>query len=233
MRRQSTTETGAIRGLKCLPPKKSLGQIAYEKLKQAVVRGDFPPESHLVENKVAEALGISRTPVREAIHKLEREGLLKHSPNGGYFITGLTREDIEQTFGIRSVLESYAARVATLRHNEKELLPLEEKISEYQERLDAGRIEELTQINTEFHDRLYALSRSPKLIRMINELGDSVYRFRKVLLNVEEMARRSNEDHKLMMTHIRKRDAHGVENLVREHILRGREVILRHFDLHE
>ncbi len=233
MSRQSAIDAGKIRGLKSLPPKKSLGQTAYEKLKQAVVRGDFPPASHLVENKVATALGISRTPVREAIHKLEREGLLKRFPSGGYFVVGLSREDIEETFGIRSALESYAAKVATLRHKEKELLPLEEKIRQYHECLDEDRIEELTLINTEFHDLLYGLSRSPKLIRLINEVRDPVYRFRKVLLNVKEMARLSNEDHKLMMAHIRKRDADVVEKLVREHVLRGREVILRHFDLYE
>ncbi len=233
MTRLSTHHTAGIQRLKSLPPKKSLGQTAYEKLKQAVVRGDFPPESHLVENSVAAALGISRTPVREAIHKLEREGLLKRFPSGGYCVAGLTRQDIEETFGIRSVLESYAAKVATLRHGEKELLPLDEKIRQYQDCLDEGRLEELTLINTEFHDLLYGLSRSPKLIRLINELRDPVYRFRKVLLSVEEMARLSNEDHKLMMAHIRKRDGDGVEKLVREHILRGREVILRHFDLCE
>lgn len=233
MSRQPTAHTGGIKGLKSLPPKKSLGQTAYEKLKQAVVRGDFPPASHLVENRVAAALGISRTPVREAIHKLEREGLLGRFPSGGYFVAGLTRQDIEETFGIRSVLESYAAKVAALRHEEKELLPLEEKIRQYQECLDEGRIEALTLINTEFHDLLYGLSRSPKLIRMINELRDPVYRFRKVLLKVEGMALLSNEDHKLMMARIRKRDADGVEKLVREHILRGREAILRHLDIKE
>lgn len=233
MSRQPTAHTGGIKGLESLPPKKSLGQTAYEKLKQAVVRGDFPPASHLVENRVAAALGISRTPVREAIHKLEREGLLGRFPSGGYFVAGLTRQDIEETFGIRSVLESYAAKVAALRHEEKELLPLEEKIRQYQECLDEGRIEALTLINTEFHDLLYGLSRSPKLIRMINELRDPVYRFRKVLLKVEGMALLSNEDHKLMMARIRKRDADGVEKLVREHILRGREAILRHLDIKE
>ena len=233
MSTHSTDYAAGILGLKSLPPKKSLGQTAYEKLKQAVVRGDFPPESHLVENNIAAALGISRTPVREAIHKLEREGLLKRFPGGGFFVVSLTRQDIEETFGIRGVLESYAAKVAALRHKEKELLPLEAKIDQYQHCLDEDRMEELTLINTEFHDLLYGLSRSPKLIRLINELCDPVYRFRKVLLNLEEMARRSNEDHKLMIAHIRERDADEVEKLVREHILRGREVILRHFDLCE
>lgn len=233
MSRQSTTKVGDLKGFTSVPRGKSLGQIAYEKLKQAVMKGDFPPASHVVENRVADALGISRTPVREAIHKLEREGLLKSFPGGGYFVVGLTRQDIEETFGIRSVLESYAARLGTVQHKGEDLNPLEEKILEYQKCLDAGLLAELTRINTEFHDLLYALSRSPKLIKMINDLRDPVYRFREILLRVEEMARRSNEDHVLMMAYIRKRDTEGVEKLVREHILRGREVVFRHFDLQQ
>ena len=233
MSRQSTARVDDLKGFTSLPPKRSLGQIAYEKLKQAVLQGDFPPASHLVENRVAEALGVSRTPVREAIHKLEREGLLKSFPSGGYFVVGLTRQDIEETFGIRSVLESYAARLGTVQHREEDLQPLEEKIREYQKCLDEGVLAELTRINTEFHDLLYGLSRSPKLIKMINDLRDPVYRFRKIILSVEEMARRSNEDHVSMMAYIRKRDTEEVEKLVREHILRGREVVFRHFDLQQ
>lgn len=230
MGRQSTTEFNDLKALKSLPQRKSLGQSAYDRLKQAIVRGDFSPASHVIENRVAAAFGVSRTPVREAIHKLEREGLLKRSSSGGYFVAGLTRQDIKETFGIRSVLESYAARLATLQCQAKDLLALEEKMGEYQDCLDRGRMEELPRINTEFHDLLYVLSHSPKLIAMINDLRDPVFRFRKVLLNVEDMARRSNEDHRLMMACIRKRDAEAVEKLVREHILRGQEMFLRHFD---
>jgi DNA-binding GntR family transcriptional regulator len=233
IRQSKTTVVDDLKGFASLPRRMSLGQIAYEKLKQAVLKGDFPPASHIVENRVADALGISRTPVREAIHKLEREGLLKRAPSGGYFVVGLTRQDIEETFGIRSVLESYAARLATVQHQEKDLYPLEERIREYQNCLDESRMGELTRINTEFHDLLYALSRSPKLIKMINDLIDPVYRFRKILLSVEEMARRSNEDHVSMIACIRKRDIEGVEKLVREHILRGREAVFRHFDLQQ
>ena len=230
MGRQSMSAAEDIEVLKSLPQRRSLGQTAYDRLKHAIVRGDFPAGSHMIENRIAAALGISRTPVREAIHKLEREGLLKRLPTGGYFVVGLSRQDIEETFCIRSVLESYAARLATLRFQEKDLLSMEEKIEEYQACLDGGHLEELARINTEFHDLLYALSQSPKLIEMINGLREPILRFRKILLNVGDMARRSNEDHRMMMACIHRRDAEAVEKLVREHILRGQEVILRHFD---
>ena len=217
--------------LKTLPERKSLGQYVYENLKQAIVKGELAQGSRVVENRVAEALGISRTPVREAIHKLEREGLLRQNPTGGFFVVGLSREDIEETFGIRSVLESYAARLAAIKHRQEELKPLEGKIREYQQCLDRKDMDALPHINTEFHDLLYALSRSPRLIKMINDLKDQIFRFRQVILKVEKMAKISNKDHRLMLKSIRERDADGVERLVREHILRGQDVVLDEFDM--
>ena len=222
-----------LKALKALPERMSLGQHVYESLKQAIVKGDMPPGRRIVESRVAEALGISRTPVREAIHKLEREALLHRSPAGGFYVAGLTRADVEETFGIRSVLESYAARLAALKHRREELEPLEEKIRAYQAGLEKHDTEALLRINTEFHDLLYALSRSPRLIAMINNLRDQIYRFRQVILKVEEMAKTSNEDHRLMLSFIRKREADRVEMLVREHILRGQEIVLRVFDMEQ
>ena len=183
-----------------------------------------------MESRIADALDISRTPVREAIHKLEREGLIEKLPRGGFSVLGLTREEIGETFGIRSVLESYAASLSALNYQDGELLPLEEKISEYEMYLQKKQLEILPKINTEFHDLLYTLSRNPKLNRMINHLRDQIYRFRQILLKDERMARMSNADHRQMVVLIRKKDAEGVEQLVREHILRGQAAVLKEFD---
>lgn len=199
----------------------------FENLKHAILRGDIPPGNRLVESRLAETMGISRTPIREAMHKLEREGLLSKLPNSGFIVIGLTREDIEETFGIRRVLESYAARLAATKHSEEELALLEEKIVEYQDCLNQGRMEDLPAINTQFHDILYALSRSPKLIKMVNDLRDQIYRFRKILLKAEVRAKESNDDHRRMLKAMRNRDADMVERLVKDHILRAYSMVLR------
>jgi DNA-binding GntR family transcriptional regulator len=228
--RKRGSETATL-ALKSLTMRKSLGGQVYEKLKRAIVHGELKPSSRIVETRVAEALGISRTPVREAIHKLEREGFIRQDPRGGFFVMGLTLADIEETFGIRSALESYAARLAALKHRPEDLNPLERKLEEYQAHLDRGELEALPRINTEFHDLLYGLSRSPRLIRMIGDLRDQIYRFRKAILRVEEMARTSNQDHREMLELIRKRNGEGVEEIVRAHILKGQEAVVRLFDL--
>jgi DNA-binding GntR family transcriptional regulator len=210
--------------------RKSLGQHVFENLKQAVIKGKIAPGSRLIESRLAETLGISRTPVREAIHKLEREGYLKKLPRGGFTVLGFSREDIEETFGIRSILESYAARLAAIKHEEAALKPLEDKINAYQKCLDNNDLDPLLKINTEFHELLYALSRSPRLVKMINDLKDQIYQYRKVILKNERLARISNEDHRRMLEYIRRRDAEGVEKLVRDHLIRGQKAALNQID---
>jgi DNA-binding GntR family transcriptional regulator len=215
--------------LQALQERKSLGQHVFDNLKQAIIKGNIAPGEWLVESHIAQMLGISRTPVREAIHKLERERLIERQPRGGFTVLGFNREDIEETFGIRSVLEGYAARLATDKHRPKELDALEKKIDKFQECLSRKKMEALPEINTEFHDLLYELSKSPRLIHIINGLRDQIFRYRQMILRDNRFANISNEDHKKMLAFMRRRDAEGVERIVREHILRGRDAVLEDF----
>jgi DNA-binding GntR family transcriptional regulator len=228
MDNKTNAKTG-IEELSRIGERKSLGQHVFENLKEAIVKGTLVPGDRLIESRLAETLGISRTPVREAMHKLDREGYLRKQPHGGFCIIGLSREEVIETFGIRGVLESYAARLATEKYNKKDLQPLESNIHLFQKHLDRKDFNALTEINTAFHDHLYALSRSPKLIRMISHLRDQIYRFRRLILKNETLAKMSNEDHKEMLAHIKKGDAEGVEKLVKEHIMRGQDAVLRSY----
>lgn len=227
MKRKSGPHPWRASFLGTLPGRKPLGQHVFENLKRAIIQGEVAPGDRLVESRIAEVMDISRTPVREAIHKLEREGLLKRLPRGGFTVVSLTGQEIEETFGIRCVLERYAARLAAANHREEDLVPLQEKITEFQKSLDAGRMDDLPRINTAFHNLLYDLCKSPKLIKMISDLRDQIYRFRRIILNVEAMARVSNQDHRRMLKAIRDRDLEKVESLVQEHIMRGKEIVQR------
>jgi DNA-binding GntR family transcriptional regulator len=229
MRKKAELKGFDLGPLQVLQERKSLGQHVFDNLKQAIIQGNITPGEWLVESHIAQMLGISRTPVREAIHKLERERLIERQPRGGFTVLGLGRDDIEETFGIRSVLEGYAARLATVKHQTEELKALEKKVAEFQTCLNQSHLDVLPGINTEFHDLLYALSKSPRLIHMINGLRDQIFRFRQIILKDDKLANISNEDHIQMLKFMRKRDAEGVERLVRDHILRGRDEVLREF----
>jgi DNA-binding GntR family transcriptional regulator len=230
MRKRAALNDLDLGPLQAFQERKSLGEHVFESLKHSIVRGKISPGEWLVESHIAETLGISRTPVREAIHKLEREGLIERRPRGGFTVLGFERDDIEETFGIRSVLEGYAARLAAVKHDTQELKDLENKIGEFQYALDRNKMNLLPKINTEFHDLLYSLSKSPKLINMINGLRDQIYRYRQMILKERQFASTSNQDHKKMLKYIRKRDAEGAERIVREHILRGQEMVLKEYD---
>ena len=207
--------------------RKSLGQDVFEYLKNAIIDQTIEPGSRLVESKIANMLGISRTPLREALHKLEREDWIEKIPSGGFQVVTLTKDDIEQTFGIRSVLEAYAARLAAENHQARDLVPLEKKMKEYQKYLEQDKTsDKLQKINTQFHDLLYALSKSPKLIKMINQLRAQISRFRQIILKQDEYARKSNEDHIKMLEAIKNRDGETVEQLVRQHIIKGKNAVL-------
>jgi DNA-binding GntR family transcriptional regulator len=229
MRKRAELKGFDTRPLQALQERKSLGEHVFDNLKQAIIRGKIAPGEWLVESHIAQMLGISRTPVREAIHKLERERLIERQPRGGFTVLGLNRDEIEETFGIRSVLEGYAARLATIKHHPRELKVLEEKVEEFKTCLTKKQMHTLPAINTEFHQCLYDLSKSPRLIHMINGLRDQIYRFREIILKDRKHAKTSNEDHIQMLKFMHKRDAEGVERLVREHILRGRKMVLSEF----
>jgi DNA-binding GntR family transcriptional regulator len=216
--------------LKPLGNRKSVGEHIFEHLKQAIVRGDIAPGSRIVETRIAETMGVSRTPVREAIHKLEREGFLTKKASSGLAVAGLAREDIEECFGIRAVLEGYSARLATVRHTPEQLKPLIRKNELFRKHLEKDDLKALPKINTELHNMIYDLSGSPRLIKMINDLKEQILRFREIILRSKTLARASHKDHSDMLAMMQERRAEEVEKLVREHILRGQAAVLHQYD---
>ncbi len=228
--RSETTKKKDLGPLKTIGPRKSLGQHVYQDLRKAIVRGDVDAGHRLVESRIADAMGISRTPVREALHKLEREGLVVPRQKGGFSVVGIHREDIKEIFGIRSALESYAAGLAASHYQPGQLGPLEKKIDLFQDKLNSGQMVALVKINTEFHQLLYALSGNRRLIRMIGTLQDQFHRFRKIILAKDHLAKASNEDHRRMLTYIRRKDVKRTEHLVKKHILKGQKAVLAEFD---
>lgn len=165
--------------------------------------------------------------MRKANYRLESKRPLGKLLQSGLLMVGLSREEIEETFGIRSVLESYAARLAAIKHEKEDLGPLEERMEEFRHHLHRGEIEALPRINKEFHNLLYGLSRSPTLIKMIDDLQEDIHFLGKILLNKKEAARQSNDDHLKIYKAIMERDANRVETLVRKHILRGQKLALK------
>ncbi len=223
----------AVHPLKSVKPvgkPRPMGEVAYASLKEAIVKGDLAPGQRLIEHQLSTHMKVSRIPVREAIKKLEQDGLVEKLDGRGFAVKSLTREEIEETFGIRSVLESYAAFLATEHMNDAVLEKLEDSIEAYRNALGDGDTEKLMQLNTHFHEVLYRAAGSKKLYALINNFRDYIYRYRRPLLDNRDRARLSLGDHEEMVQAMKERDKEKVEKLVKRHILRGKGLIIEAMD---
>ena len=216
----------AMGGIK-VSKRKSLREEVYESLKKSILHGKLKGGQRLIEETLADQIGISRTPVREAFHKLERDDLVTRLPKGGFAVREFTKEDVEEIFGIRSALESYASYLASLHITLEKISQLEKKVKELEDALEKRDDEKFIQLNTEFHDLIYKSCKSKKLIEMINNFRDYFYRYRSALIHTEKGMNYSIEDHRRMLEAMKKKNPRLVERLVRNHLARGKELIIR------
>ena len=209
-----------------IPPRRPLGEEVHTALKTAILEGELRPGERLIEARLAERLGASRTPVRQAMHILEREGLALRQERGGFVVRPLYRADVEEILDLRVLLEPYAARKATGKITDEELYKLRRLNKAFGRALETGDPHRLAALNTEFHEILYTSARSPRLLGFIHDLRDHFHRYRLTLLRMPDMARRSFEDHREMIAAMSAGDSERVEAVVRRHILTGRRAIL-------
>jgi DNA-binding GntR family transcriptional regulator len=215
-----------FKAIKPVGKPRSLGEAVYEALKTAIIKGDLRSGQRLVEQQLSNRLQTSRIPIREAIKKLEQEDLVEKMANKGWVVRNITKEEIEDTFGIRAVLESYAAYLATERVTDTLIARLESAIRAYREALAHRDTEALMAANTQFHELIYKAAGSQKLYSLINNFRDFIARYRRALLANLDFAKISLDDHVQMVSAMRKKDKERVESLVRTHILRGKSIVV-------
>jgi DNA-binding GntR family transcriptional regulator len=198
----------------------------YQILRQQILEGSLLPRARLAEPNLAQELGSSRTPVREALRRLEREGLVERSHSGGLYVTQLTREDASEVIGIRAVLEAYAAKLATQQITEPELASLRRVHEEADVAIQEDDVSRLVKLNTDFHDQINAASRTNRCIAMIAELRDSVLRYRRLVLDDDQARMRSFRQHGEILAAMVLRDAKLADELVHKHIASLKDEII-------
>jgi DNA-binding GntR family transcriptional regulator len=205
--------------------KRLLREHVYAGIKNAIIGGDFEPGKRLIEEKLAEDMKTSRTPVREAIQKLEKEGLIYRLPRGGFAVKGVTEEEVDEVFGLRGILEGYAGFLATERMEEEELKSLEDIIVLEEECLRNMNADEFIRLDSEFHDVLYKAAKNNRLYNLLNDLRDYMYRYRVIIQRYQRKPQLAVQDHREMLSSMRNKNARQVEKLVRKHMTRGKEII--------
>ena len=198
-----------------------LRDVVFNTLRQAIITGEFAPGERLMEIALANRLGVSRTPVREAIRKLELEGLVKIIPNKGAYVTGITPKDVQDIYMIRSMLEGMCARWATEHITPEQIEQLEEIVllSEFHLKKDKDKVVQVSDLDGKFHHVLYEASNSRIMEHTLSDFHKYVKMARMLSVGAKNRAEKSIEEHKAILEAIKKGDADEAERLANLHIM--------------
>jgi len=200
----------------------SFSEQAYVALKQAIMDADIyahREEIRLDERQLSQALGVSRTPIREAMSLLEQEGFLRTVPRRGVFIIRKTKKPIVEMIEMWAALESLAARLATINASDEDILALRHMFDEFHNATPAEHIEEYSDANIAFHQAIIGLSGSHLMGKTIENLFIHVRAIRRMTISQSDRAARSIVDHMAIIEALEKRDTERAERLVRQHSL--------------
>lgn len=204
----------------------SLGSQAYQELKRIILEGRVAPGEKLNEGDLARALGISRTPVREAINRLGKEGLVEIFPQRGAFVVQSTERDIFELFLIRENLEGLAARLAAERITESSLARLEACIQGFKEPFSQKDIQRYAREDFKFHQSIVNLSDARRLIQLVSSLHDHIRIFRLTTRGLSDRMKSSLGEHRSIIEALRKKDPEESEQRMRQHIRRVRDGVM-------
>ncbi len=197
---------------------KPLRELVLEAIRQAIIDGTLKPRERLMEIQLAEELGVSRTPIREALRKLEMEGFIVMVPRKGAYVADLSFKDIADVFEIRSALEGLAASLAAERITSEELEEMERCLVEKAEAILENDMEKLVSVDTKFHETIYRASRNERLTNIINNLREQIQRYRATTLAYPGRMQESLDEHRAIVEALQARDVHLARQLAGEHI---------------
>lgn len=203
-----------------------LREEVYDALRRAIVQGELPPGKRVVETEVAGRLGISRTPIREALRKLEAEGFLSKGQGSSLVVSEMSLEEVEETFGIRAVLEGFAARLAAERATPEGIAGLEKILKRSEAFVEGKPPGRLLEWNTRFHDGLNTLSGSAQLQQLLQGLHDKILCYRRITLEVGPSPKQWLQEHRAILQAIRDRDPDRAERLITQHVHQKKEAVL-------
>lgn len=198
--------------------KYSLRGRVFHRLREDILNGSYREYEELREAAIAEEMGVSRTPVREALRQLELEGLVQIIPNKGAYVTGITVKDVKDIYAIRSLLEGLCARWATQNISPEQMEEMEENVYLSAFHAGKGHAEQLAELDNRFHEIMYEASGSKMLEHVLREFHEYVLRVRKKTLSDGARSVQSNEEHRRIMEAIRDKNAELAEQLANAHI---------------
>lgn len=203
---------------------------AYRTVKDGIISGRYPGGARITEQEVAATAGVSRTPVREALRRLQSEGLVDFTPNFGAVVTVWTEADSDEVFELRAMLEAYGARRASRHASDGQLARLRELAeAQYRESIErrSGYLDRISEINNQFHHALQEAAASPRLTRVLSSLIEAPLVMKTFHVYTPEDLTRSAQHHLELCRALELRDAEWASSVMSSHIHAARGALKR------
>lgn len=204
-----------------------LRDVVFNTLRQAILTGELKPGERLLEIHLADKLGVSRTPVREAIRQLEQEGLVVMMPRKGAQVAHITEKSMSDVLEIRLALDEFAAELACERITDDELQELEGACKAFEKAIATGDIRNITTADINFHNIIFTSCRNPRLSQIVNNLAEQMYRYRFEYIKDASGWQSLITEHRMITDAISKRDVNMAKSAIHVHIKNQENSIIR------
>jgi len=200
----------------------------YHYVRDQILTGSIAPDERLVETRIAMELGTSRTPIREALHNLELEKLVRARPRVGYVVERMSAEDLEDICDLREAVELLAVRRSVERARKKLVKDLAANLARQEKEVSRGNFTQYIELDTQFHETIALLSGSERILDLIKTLRRHMLRYTTQATHYIETALRSMEGHRRILRAIEDADADAVALAIREHLKTAQEDIVKY-----
>ncbi len=207
---------------------KSIRQKIYDHLRDQLLDGEIPPRQHLVEARIAKEIGTSRTPIREALHSLELEGLIESIPRVGYVVRAISEDEVEEICEIRAAIEGVGARWAMEKAPQKLIADLRKNISISEEKAAQGDPKAFVELDAQFHEIIAGLSGSRRLQELGQTLRRHMLRYRIQSIYLMDNVLRAIQGHKGILEAMEEGDLEEVNRAIKCHLEQSKKDILRY-----
>lgn len=198
-------------------------EIAYETLKHAIITGEIPAGVRIVETEYADRMHISRTPLREALRKLERDGLVEYVLRRGVVVRAFTIADVEEIYTIRNALEMLTLPAIIENATADDIRSLREKLRQMDDVERRNDVEALSPLARSFHAELTRISRLNRILRVIEGQDEYITRFSAISIAKESRRQAAHQEHYQLVNLVEKKDLDGLQQLMSKHIERSKE----------
>lgn len=202
-----------------------LRDVVFNTLREAILKGDLKPGERLMELQLASKLGVSRTPIREAIRMLEQEGLAVTTPRKGAEVAKMTLKDMEDVLEIRDALDELAVRIACQKITDEQLKQLEDVKELFEKNTQTNNVKNIAEADVSFHDVIYEATGNPKLVTLLNNLREQVYRYRVEYIKDPKNYPTLIAEHEAILESLKKRDVKNAVEAMHVHVANQAEAV--------